>query len=92
MMTLDFEMPLAIGVRFTLGVALLVAAPESLTPKVFFVFGYLSLIASIALPLIGSQKVIQLVQWIQKWQVYTVRSWLVFGAAFDAYLIYAIVL
>ena len=82
----------AIGVRVILGVALIVAAQDSLTPRLFLVIGCLSLFAAIALPFIGRKNVAKLIRWLRRWPVYVVQGWLVFGAAFGAYLIYAVVI
>lgn len=92
MMSSGLGMPVAIGVRLILGVALIVAGPASRTPRLFFFIGGLSVFAAIALPFIGRQRVERLLQWLQRWPVYAVRFWLVFGAAFGAYLIYAVVI
>ena len=92
MMASGVGMQIAVGVRLALGSALIVAAPESLTPRVFFVIGCLSLFAAIALPFIGGKNLVKLVKWLQRWPVSIVRSWLVFGAAFGGYLIYAVVI
>ena len=88
----SFGMFVAIGVRVILGVALIVAAPDSLTPRLFLVIGCLSLLAAIALPFIGRKNVAKLLRRLRRWPVYVVQGWLVFGAAFGAYLIYVVVI
>ena len=92
MMASGVGMLIAIGVRLILGVALIVAAPGSWTPTLFYVVGGLTLFTAIALPFIGRQRVAKLVEWLQTWPVYVVRCWLMFGAAFSVYLIYAVVI
>ncbi len=91
MMASGLGMFIAVSVRLTLGVALITAAPTSLTPKLFFVIGGFSLVAAIALPFIGRKNVMKLVKWLQRWPLYAIQCWLVFGAAFGAYLIYAVI-
>ena len=88
MMASGVGMPVAIGVRLV--AALITAAPASWTPRAFFLIGCLSLAAALALPFIGGKNVMRLVQWLGNWPVFIVRSWLVFGAGFGAYLIYAV--
>lgn len=91
-MSSGLGMGVAIGVRLILGVALIVAGPASWTPTLFVAIGGLSVFAAMALPFIGRPRVEKLVQWLQRWPVYAVQVWLVFGAAFGAYLIYAVVI
>jgi hypothetical protein len=92
MMSSGLGMGVAIGVRLILGVALIVAGPASWTPKLFFAIGGLSVFAAMALPFIGRPRVEKLVQWLQRGPVFALRFWLVFGAAFGAYLIYAVII
>ncbi len=90
MMASGIGMPFAVGVRLILGAALIAAAPGSLTPRIFVIVGGFSITAAVVLPFIGRENVSRLVQWLEIWPSYVLRSWLVFGALFGAYLAYAV--
>lgn len=50
-------MPLAVGIRIVLGVALLLVAEASAFPILFNVLGWIAIIAAIALPFIGMERI-----------------------------------
>ena len=79
---------LAVGIRLLLGVALIVAAPASLFPLVFRVIGVIAILAALALPIMGIERIRRLVGWFAALPSLALRLWLVFGFAFGAFLVY----
>ncbi|MGI9343354.1 MAG: hypothetical protein ACR2QV_10915 [Gammaproteobacteria bacterium] len=79
---------LAVGVRLLLGVALIVAAPASLFPVLFRIFGVIAILAALALPIMGIERIRRLVAWVAALPSIALRLWLVVGFAFGAFLIY----
>lgn len=79
---------LAVGIRLLLGVALIVAAPDSLFPVLFRIVGVVAILAALALPIMGIERIRRLVGWFAALPPLALRLWLVFGFAFGAFLIY----
>ena len=79
---------IASGARVVLGVALIVAAPQSMFPTAFVALGWIALVAAVALPLIGRGRVGSLLIWLEKMPSLLVRLWLLVGVAFGAFLMY----
>jgi len=86
----SWGMPFAVGARIVLGVALLIAAPASMFPVFFKVFGWIALIAAAALPVIGLQRLLPLFDWFQRLPGLVIRLWLVVGVLFGAFVIYGV--
>ena len=86
----SWGMPFAIVVRIILGVALLLAASVSKYPLLFKVLGWLALIAAAALPIIGRQRLITLLNWFQSLPDWVIRLWLIAGVMFGMLLLYGI--
>lgn len=78
---------IAVGARIVLGVALVVAAPQSMFPTAFAVVGWVALAAAVVLPLVGRARVASLVTWFDRIPRPLVRVWLLVGLAFGAFLI-----
>ncbi|MGI9325452.1 MAG: hypothetical protein ACR2PZ_09560 [Pseudomonadales bacterium] len=78
-----------IGPRLILGIALLLAAHVSWTPTVFQILAVITLLGAVAIPFIGSSRILQIIRWVQDLPTVLVRVWLVFGLLFGGYLIYA---
>ena len=77
----------AVAVRLAIGIALIVAAPDTRYPLAFQILGGLMLLAAAALPLIGLARVTRLVNWVAGWPPVAMRGWLLVGFAFGAFLI-----
>ena len=91
----EFDRPwglyLAVGVRLVLGALFLMAAEETRFPTAFRFLGYLMLIAAALIPLIGRQRINRLLEWLQSKPPALMRTWLIFGVAFGAFIVYAVV-
>ncbi len=83
-------MRIAVGARFLLGFALLVAAPESMFPTVFSVLGWVAIAAAIALPVLGRNYINSLLARAAAWPPLAIRTWLLVGVAFGGFLVYAV--
>ena len=83
-------MRVAVGARFLLGFALLVAASESMFPTVFSVLGWVAIAAAIALPVLGRKYIGGLLGKVETWPQLFMRVWLLVGVAFGGFLLYAV--
>ena len=82
---------LAVIVRLVLGSALIVVAPVSLFPIVFQVLGLMTIVAAIAVVLIGRERIRRLLAWLsERFSALIVRLWLLFGMAFAGFLVYGV--
>ena len=81
-------MPMAIGVRLLLGSALIYYAPNTEFPTLLRVFGVFGLCAAVGLPLLGWQRVDNILQWIDSWPAWVLRVCLLLGAAAGIFLLY----
>jgi hypothetical protein len=81
---------IAVAVRIAIGVALIVAAPDTRYPFAFQILGGLMLLAAAVLPLLGIARITRLVNWVAGWPPLAMRAWLVLGFAFGAFLVYGI--
>ena len=82
---------LAVGVRLVLGTLFVIAADETRFPTAFRFLGYLMLITAALIPLIGRQRISHLMGWFQAKPPAALRIWLIFGIAFGAFIVYAVV-
>lgn len=81
----------AVIVRLVLGAALIIAAPTSPFPIVFQALGWITIVAAVALALLGRERVRKfIVGWFRRFAAPTIRLWLVFGMAFGGVLIYGV--
>lgn len=83
-------MYIAVIVRLILGVALIFAAPASHFPTAFHILGWIAIIAAVVLIVVGREGVRSIIAWFQNFSTSTVRTWLLFGMAFAAFLIYGV--
>jgi len=78
----------AIGIRVVFGIVLLLAASQSRFPEAFRVLGIISLVAAMAAPFLGFDR---LQRFVQKWMKRSpgfIRGWSVLAAAFGVFLLY----
>jgi uncharacterized membrane protein len=78
----------AIGIRGVFGIVLLLTASQSRFPEAFRVLGIISLMAALAAPFLGFDR---LQRFVQKWMKRSpgfIRGWSVMTAAFGAFLLY----
>ncbi len=82
-------MLLAIASRLILGGALLVAAPFSRFPDTFRALGAITVLAALALPLVGRERLKSLIDWASQLPLWALRLWTFVGVLFGAFLLYA---
>lgn len=80
----------AAGIRLLLGIALLLAAPDSRAPLYLQVFGGLALVAAVALPLLGQRRFDALIDWWVAQAPATVRLWCLVALAVGASFVWAV--
>lgn len=86
----DWGIHFAVIVRLLLGAALIIAAPASRFPQVFQFLGWFAVIAAIAIVFMGRERLRRFVGWFDRLSPALIRTWLLFGIAFGALLIYGI--
>ncbi len=82
---------LSIGIRVVFGIVLLLVASQSRFPDAFRVLGIISLVAAMAAPFLGFDR---LQRFVQKWAKRSpgfIRGWSVMAAAFGVFLLYGAV-
>jgi len=87
----DWAIHLAVIARLLLGAALIIVAPVSRFPLTFEIFGWLAIIAAVAILFIGRDKLRRFIAWLERLTQALIRVWLVFGIGFGAFLIYGVV-
>ena len=80
----------AVVARLILAFLLWFSAPLSLTPTTFKVLAVLALVAAIALPIMGVQRILKLMEWVESWQQPAIRLWCSLGVAFGGFLLWSI--
>lgn len=83
-------MILAVSIRILLGIALLRVADASAFPLLFYVIGWIAIVAAVALPFIGIECIRALIDWIETLPRIFLRLWLVFGLAFGGLLLFGV--
>ena len=80
----------AVIARLILALLLWFSAPFSHTPVTFQVLAILALVAAIALPIIGVQRILKLLDWVASWQQLAIRLWCLLGVGFGGFLLWSI--
>ena len=80
----------AVVARLILAVLLWFLAPLSLTPTTFSVLAVLALVAAFALPVMGVQRILKLMEWVGNWRPSAIRLWCLLGVAFGGFLLWSI--
>lgn len=86
----DWGIFFAVIVRLVLGLALIIAAPDSRFPLVFQGLGWIAIVAAVALAFMGRQGIRKLVAWVERFSPVILRFWLLLGMAFGGFLIYGV--
>lgn len=86
----SWGMAFAVVARIILGLSLLIAAPASKFIVLFTFFGWLTLIAAVALPIIGRERLVPIFDWFQGLSNLVIRLWLMFGVLFGVFMLYGI--
>ncbi len=80
----------AVVARLILALLLWFSAPLSHTPVTFQVLAILALVAAIALPIIGAQRILKLLDWVASWRQLAIRLWCLLGVGFGGFLLWSI--
>jgi hypothetical protein len=80
----------AAALRIAFGIALWLAAPSSRTPVVLQVLGVLSLLAGVALPVLGLSRVAAIVSWWERRSAACQRVWAGAACLFGAFLLWSV--
>ena len=78
----------SIGIRVVFGIVLLLVASQSRFPDAFRVLGIISLVAAIAAPFLGFDRLQRFVQRWSKRSPGFIRGWSIMAAAFGVFLLY----
>lgn len=85
-----WSMAFAIGIRVLLGTVLILLAPESRLPLLYLVLGWAAIIAAVALPLAGRERVGRLIGWATGLSPLALRAWCLLGVAFGLLVAYGV--
>lgn len=80
----------AVVIRLIFALLLWFSAPLSHTPVTFQVLAIIALVAAIALPIIGAQRILKLVDWVASWRQLTIRLWSLLGVGFGGFIFWSI--
>jgi hypothetical protein len=86
----DWGIHVAVVARLILGAALVIAAPGSRFPLIFEILGWFAIFAAVVIVLMGRERLRRFVALFERMSPLLIRIWLLFGAAFGAFLVYAI--
>jgi hypothetical protein len=87
----SYAMFLAVVVRLAFGALILVAAETSRFPTVFLIIGWISIVAAIAIAIVGKERIGKVIRWGIQLPPLMMRSWCVFGVAFGLFLGYGVI-
>jgi hypothetical protein len=86
----DWGIHFAVVVRLFLGAALIIAAPRSRFPAIFEIIGWIAIVAAVGIVFMGRGRLQRFVAWFHRLSPAMIRTWLLFGIAFGAFLVYGI--
>jgi hypothetical protein len=87
----DWVIYFAVIIRLLLGIALIIAGPDSRFPLVFLILGWVIIIAAVAAVFIGRERLRRFVDWwFERFSPLGIRLWLLLAIAFGGFLIYGI--
>jgi hypothetical protein len=81
-------MYVAVMVRLTVGVLLLMTAPHGRFPLAFQVLGWIAIVAGLLLPVVGRGRIDRLLDWWSRRSAPAIRLWSLAGLAFGCFLVY----
>jgi len=87
----DWGIYLAVIVRLLLGLALILAAPESRFPSIFRLLGWIAIVAAVGMVFLGRARMRGFIAWFERFPPTVIRLWLLFGIAFGGFLVFGIV-
>jgi hypothetical protein len=80
----------ATAVRVILGVALILVAPESRAPDLVRVLGVVAVAAGILAPILGLERVGQMLDWWSSRSTAVLRAWSTFAMGFGLIVVWAV--
>jgi len=80
----------AVGLRVVMGIALIVVAPASRFPDVFYVLGLITLAAATVGLMLGAERLGRFLEWWLTRPQSFIRAWALFAAAFGVFLVYGV--
>ena len=80
----------AAGARLILAVLLWFSAPASRTPITFRVLAILALLGATFIVVVGTEGVLEVVEWLAIWPLWGVRLASALGVAFGAFLLWSV--
>jgi len=86
----NFGLWLAVLVRILLAALFWLTAPVSHTPTIFRVLALLALTAAVSLPIMGTERLVRLIDRVTAWPSLAIRSWCLSGVAFGVFLLWSI--
>ena len=89
-MNQDWGIYTAVIVRLLLGLALIIAAPDSRFPLIFQALGWVAIFAAVALVSMGRSRIRRLLAFFERLSSLMIRVWLLFGIVFGGFLIYGV--
>ena len=82
----NWGLPFAITVRLVMGVAMISVADSTRYPMAFIVLGWLALLAAVALPVMGKERVGRIIDAVSRQPATVMRLWCLFGVAFGLFI------
>ena len=86
----EWGIHLAVVIRLIFGAALVIAAPDSRFPLIFEVLGWLAIFAALVIVFMGRARLRRFMALFERMSPVFIRIWLLFGAAFGAFLVYGV--
>ena len=81
----------AVIARVVLGLALIIAAPDSQYQMAFLILGWVTIVAAVAIAIVGRTRLRRFINWcFEQITPLMIRLWLVFAIAFGGFLIYGV--
>ena len=87
----DWGIYFAVIVRLLLGAALIIAGPGSRFPALFEIVGGIAIFAAVVIAIMGRERLRKFIGWFDRLSPAMIRTWLLFGIAFGAFLVYGII-
>ncbi len=87
----DWGIYFAVIVRLLLGAALIIAGPGSHFPALFEIVGGIAIFAAVVIAIMGRERLRKFIGWFDRLSPAMIRTWLLFGIAFGAFLVYGII-
>ena len=77
-------------IRVVLGLAMIVAAPASRLPLFLQIFGGLTVLAGVSIPILGSERVVRMIDWFLGGSHFAIRVWASIAALFGLFMVWLV--